>query len=465
MINANYEVFKGTVKNKKIAVLGLGVSNLPAIEFLKGLGASVCGCDRNTEEKFDAPILERLKNNCDCLYLGSDYLDHLDGFDMILKSPGIKVSTEQIQKAISNGQVVTSEMEIFMSLCPCKIFGITGSDGKTTTTSLVYEMLKKEGYRTHVGGNIGTPLLSEIESICEDDMVVLELSSFQLQTLRVSPDVALITNITPNHLDYHKDMAEYTECKTNIYKYHKEGSRLVLNADCEVTAALKDDYKYDCKMFGRRTGKQDAYYSNGIIYYEDTPILDERDIKIKGLHNIENYMAAICAVRPYVSDETIKYVAQNFSGVEHRMEFVRELEGVSFYNDSIGSTPTRTIAGLNAQPPGKIVLIAGGYDKNLEYDLLARKIIDRVNALVLIGDTAKKIEAEVAKISTPEKKVPLVIADGMEEAVKVAFSFAKGMTGSVRNVSVILSPACASFDLFKNFEERGNVFKDLVNNL
>ncbi len=464
MFNANYEVFKGTVKNKKIAVLGLGVSNLPAIEFLKSLGASVCGCDRNPEEKFDVPILKRLKENCDSLCLGPDYLDHLDGFDMILKSPGIKVSSEPIQRAIANGQIVTSEMEIFMSLCPCKIFGITGSDGKTTTTTLVYEMLKKEGYRTHVGGNIGKPLLAEIESIYEDDMVVLELSSFQLQTLRVSPDVAVITNITPNHLDYHKDMEEYTECKTNIYKYHKEGCRLVLNADNEVTASLKPDYKYDCKMFARRSGKQDAYYSNGIIYYDDKPLLDERDIKIKGLHNIENYMAAICAVRPYVSDETIQYVAANFSGVEHRMEFVRELEGVSFYNDSIGSTPTRTIAGLNAQPPGKIVLIAGGYDKNLEYDLLAKKVIERVSALVLIGDTAPKIEAEVNKISTPDKKVPVVVADGMEEATKIAFSFAKGMAGE-RSVSVIMSPACASFDMYKNFEERGKHFKSIVNSL
>ncbi|MBQ4526527.1 MAG: UDP-N-acetylmuramoyl-L-alanine--D-glutamate ligase [Clostridia bacterium] len=465
MFNANYEIFKETVKNKNVAVLGLGISNIPAIEFLNKLGAKVCGCDRRTQEKFEKPIWNAIESNCSKVYLGEDYLDHLDEFDMILKSPGIKVKTPQIQKAIADGKIVTSEMEIFMSLCPCKIIGVTGSDGKTTTTTLIYEMLKREGYRTHVGGNIGTPLLAQIEDIYEEDMVVLELSSFQLQTMKQSPEVAVITNLSPNHLDYHEDMQEYIDAKTNIYKFHDEGCRLILNHDNYVTCGLKDNYKFNLDMFSRKAEVDGAYLKSGVIYYRGEKIIDTLRIKIKGLHNIENYMAAICAVYPFVCIETIDYVATNFSGVEHRMEFVRSLDDVSFYNDSIGSSPTRTIAGLDAQPPGRIVLIAGGYDKNLPFDKLAEKIQERVTALVLIGATASKIEVEVEKCVTEKKKVPIFKADTMEEAVKYAFAVGKGLTGNNHNVSVILSPACASFDMYKNFEERGNDFKSIVNKL
>ena len=465
MLNVNYELFKGIIVGKKIAVLGLGISNVPAIEFLNGLGAKVSGCDKKTQEKFDKNILDILKENCQSLYLGDDYLEHLDDFDIIIKSPGIKLSTPQIQKAIADGKMVTSEIEMFMAMCPCKIIGITGSDGKTTTTSLVYEMLKHEGYQTYVGGNIGTPLLSRLDEITADDMVVLELSSFQLQSLHYSPEVAVITNITPNHLDYHLDMQEYIDAKTNIYKFQKENCRLVLNKDNDITNSLESLYEYQVDMFSRKAESNGAYVKDGAIYYHCKKILDTEQIKIKGVHNVENYMAAICAVYPFVSEQTILHVAQNFSGVEHRMEFVRKLDGVSFYNDSIGSSPTRTIAGLEAQPPGRIALIAGGYDKNLEFDKLAEKIQQRVNALVLIGATAEKIKAEVEARSNPKKKLPIMIANDMENAVKLAFAFAKGMLGENHTASVILSPACASFDMYKNFEERGNHFKTIVNTL
>ncbi|MBR2405419.1 MAG: UDP-N-acetylmuramoyl-L-alanine--D-glutamate ligase, partial [Clostridia bacterium] len=463
MLNVNYELFKGVIAGKKIAVLGLGISNVPAIEFLNGLGAKVCGCDKNTQEKFDKNILDILKKNCQSLYLGDDYLDHLDDFDIIIKSPGIKLSTPQIQKAIADGKTVTSEIEMFMAMCPCKIIGITGSDGKTTTTSLVYEMLKHEGYQTYVGGNIGTPLLSRLDEITADDMVVLELSSFQLQSLHYSPEVAVITNITPNHLDYHLDMQEYIDAKTNIYKFQKENCRLVLNNDNDITNSLASSYEHEVDMFSRKAETTGAYVKDGAIYYHSKKILDTDQIKIKGVHNIENYMAAICAVYPFVSEQTILHVAQNFSGVEHRMEFVRKLDGVSFYNDSIGSSPTRTIAGLEAQPPGRIALIAGGYDKNLDFNKLADKIWQRVSALVLIGATAEKIKAEVEARANPKKKLPIMIANDMENAVKLAFAFAKGMLGENHTASVILSPACASFDMYKNFEERGNHFKSIVN--
>lgn len=465
MFNANYELFKGMINGKKVAVLGLGISNVPAIEFLAKHGASVCGCDRRTQEKFDLKILDKIREYCDNMYLGDDYLDHLDEFDIILKSPGIKVSTPQIQKAITDGKTVTSEMEIFMSLCPCKIIGVTGSDGKTTTTTLIYEMLQREGYRTHVGGNIGKPLLASLDSIYEEDMVVLELSSFQLQTLRISPSVSVITNLSPNHLDYHTDMNEYVEAKANIYKNHNEECRLILNEDNEITRNLKDGYKYQIDMFSRRKEVEGAYLKSGIIYYRGEKVLDTLMIKIKGLHNVENYMAAICAVYPFVSHDTINFVAQNFSGVEHRMEFVRKLDEVSFFNDSIGSSPTRTIAGIDAQPPGRIVLIAGGYDKNLSYDELAVKILKRVSAVVLIGDTATKIEDAIRRHSPSNVNLPIVKAVDMENATRMAFSLGKGMVEKDRSVSVILSPACASFDMYKNFEERGNHFKDIVNSL
>ncbi len=465
MLNTNYELFKATVKDKKVAVLGLGISNVPAIEFLKKLGAIVTGCDKREKGAFDKKILNELEHNCVNLKLGENYLDGLSDYDIVLKSPGIRVLTPEIQNAIKDGVTVTSEMELFMSMCPCTMIGITGSDGKTTTTSLVYEMLKTDGYTVHVGGNIGTPLLSKLDEISSDDMVVLELSSFQLQTLSVSPHISVITNLSPNHLDYHKDMEEYVQAKANIFNFHGPNSRLVLNADNEITNSLKENYKYTCDMFSRVNESNSAYLKDGAIWYKGRKLLETDDIKIKGTHNIENYMAAICAVSPLVRDDTIVKVAREFSGVEHRMEFVRQLDGVSFFNDSIGSSPTRTIAGLDAQPPGRIVLIAGGYDKKLPFDKLAEKICQRVSVLVLIGETAIQIKDEVESCPTQKRKVPVMIADDMQHAVKLAFSFAKGLVDESHKSSVILSPACASFDMYKNFEERGKHFKEIVNNI
>ena len=462
MFNSNYEMFKSMILGKRVAVLGLGISNIPAIEFLSNRGALIVGCDKKPAEKFDANALETINKFCVEVHLGDDYLDYLDNVDIVIKSPGIKVSEPQIQKAIKDGKNVTSEIEIFMSLCPCKIIGVTGSDGKTTTTTLIYEMLKQEGYRTHVGGNIGKPLLAQLESICEEDMVVLELSSFQLQTMRLSPEISVVTNISPNHLDYHVDMQEYIDAKANVFAYHTDNSKLIVNADCDITKAFADNYKYKIDMFSRQEKTQGAYLDNGFICYRGEKILDISRIKIKGWHNVENYMAAICAVDGLVSSDSINHVAVNFGGVEHRMEFVRTLDYVDFYNDSIGSSPTRTIAGLNAQPPGKIVLIAGGYDKKLSFGALADKIVERVDVLVLLGATASQIEEEVKRVSEGVREVPIIMAKDMLTAVRSAFAAAKGLCDD-GHVSVILSPACASFDMYKNFEERGNDFKNIVN--
>lgn len=465
MFNPNYEMFKSYILGKRIAVLGLGISNVPAMKFLSDRGAFIIGCDKKPSDKFDIKILDMIKENSYELHLGADYLDYLDTADIIIKSPGIKASEPKIKEAIEKGKIVTSEMEIFMATCPCKIIGVTGSDGKTTTTTLIYEMLKKDGYRTHVGGNIGKPLLAELENICEDDTVVLELSSFQLQTMHYSPDISVVTNISPNHLDYHKDMEEYTEAKSNVFKFHDKDSKLVINADCEITDNFKNGYEYRLDMFSRQKETDGAYLKDNYIYYRGEKILDINDIKIIGWHNVENYMAAICAVYDFVSCETIEYVAKNFGGVEHRMEYVRTINGVDFYNDSIGSSPSRTIAGLNAQPPGKIILIAGGYDKKLSFGYLADKIIERVTAVVLMGSTAGIIKNEIERTSQGIRKVPIAMAENMEQAVKSAYALARGQTDGDTKVSVILSPACASFDMYMNFEERGKHFKHIVNNV
>lgn len=466
MFNANYEMFKGMVCGKKIAVLGLGVSNLPAIEFLNKHGAIITGCDRNTVDKFDEETLEILESNCRNLRLGEDYLSNLTEFDVVLKSPGIKPSNPEIVAAAQAGAIITSEMEIFMSLCPCKIIGVTGSDGKTTTTTLIYEMLKADGKNCHVGGNIGAPLIGRLDYINDGDFVVLELSSFQLMMMKQSPDISVITNVSPNHLDYHTDMREYTEAKANIFKYQNKESKLVINADNAVTAGFAGRQIGELVYFTRKDIKNGSYVKDEKIYYNGEYVMDVADIRLSGVHNLENYLAAVGAVYGLVDRETIVNVARNFKGVPHRMEYTRTVAGIEFYNDSIGSSPTRTIAGIEAHK-GKIVLIAGGYDKNLSYDELGRTIKNHVSALVLCGATADKIEASVLKTyKSTEKPLNILKTTQFESAVKGAFAIAKAISSETsEKVSVILSPACASFDMFKNFEVRGNKFKEIVNSL
>ncbi len=464
MFNASIEAFRRALVGKRVAVLGLGVSNLPAIDFLAGCGAVITACDSSAEDKFAPEVTDKLKKLCDNCYFGEDYLEHLDGQDIILKSPGIKPSLSQLVEAKEKGAVITSEMEIFMSLCPCKMIAVTGSDGKTTTTTLIYKILCREGYRCHIGGNIGTPLLNKLDDIYPDDIVVLELSSFQLMNMSVSPHVAVITNITPNHLDYHRDMSEYVEAKAQIFANQDQNGRLIVNKDNAITASFAGKQKGSVDFFSRRYGDSDACFKDGYLWCKGNKIVAASDIRIKGVHNIENYLAAIAATYDLVHPESVQEVAKSFGGVEHRMEFVRCLDGISFYNDSIGSSPTRTIAGLVAHE-GDIVLIAGGKDKNLDYDELGRVIKDRVRVLVLIGATSEKIEASVRKAFGDHAPLPIVHRETYEDAVKGAFALARGIKNDENSVSVILSPASTSFDMFKNFEHRGNVYKEIVNSL
>jgi UDP-N-acetylmuramoylalanine--D-glutamate ligase len=450
------EDYLNTLKGKKVAVLGLGISNRPLIELLLNAGISVTACDKREREAFDG-FIEALEQRGVTCCLGADYLDHLDGMDVIFRTPGMRPDLPQLERARSKGSELTSEMEAFFSVCPCSIIAVTGSDGKTTTTTIIAGLLKASGYRTYVGGNIGHPLLSQAGEMRPDDMVVLELSSFQLMTMGQSPDVAVITNLAPNHLDVHKDMQEYIDAKRNIFLHQSTESKLVLNADNEITASFAPEARGSVTLFSRKKALgKGVWLKDGTIVADSRPVLPVKDILIPGVHNIENYMAAIAAVDGLVTDETIRDYAKTFGGVEHRIELVRELNGVRYYNDSIASSPSRTIAGLRSFDQ-KVILIAGGYDKHIPYDVLGPEITRAAKTLILTGATGPKIKDAVMAAPDYQTGQPVILErDDLRAAVNTACDMAQ--PGDV----VILSPASASFDQFKNFEERGNAFKAYV---
>lgn len=442
------------LKDKKIAVLGLGVSNRPLVRLLLDFGCNVTGCDKTPREKLDGEVLELEKAGC-TLHVGENYLDGVEA-DVVFRTPGMHPANPAIQALVSRGAQVTSEMEVFFEVCPCTILAVTGSDGKTTTTTLVSEMLKAEGKTVWLGGNIGTPLLPLVRQMQPSDFAVVELSSFQLMDMKRSPARAVITNLAPNHLDIHKDMAEYVQAKTNIFRYQDENGILILNADNPITAAFRGNGK---TLFFSRQKEADVCLADGVICRHGEKVLKTSEILIPGVHNVENYMAAIAMVDGLVSDETIRQVARTFGGVEHRIELVRVKDGVRFYNDSIASSPSRTIAGLRSFPE-KVILIAGGYDKHIPYDVLGPEICAHVKKLFLGGATGEKIRKAV--ISCPEYDLnTLEITDcgSFEPAVRAAAEAAKA--GDV----VLMSPASAAFDQFKNFMVRGDFYKKLVKEL
>ena len=446
--------YLNTLRDKKVVVIGMGVSNMPLIEKMLEAGLSVTACDKRQREAFGGRI-EELEQRGLTACLGPDYLEHLEGADIVFRTPGMRPDLPQLAKLVEAGAVLTSEMEVFFQLCPCRIIAVTGSDGKTTTTTIIAGLLKEAGYRTFVGGNIGHPLLCEVDQIHPDDMVVLELSSFQLMTMKQSASVAVVTNLAPNHLDVHKDMEEYVDAKRNIFLHQESEDKLIINADNEITAAFAKEARGEVVTFGRCKDADVALKEN-VIVYSGRNILSVRDILIPGVHNQENYMAAIAAVDGLVPEEMIVSFAKHFGGVAHRIELVRELDGVRYYNDSIASSPSRTIAGLKSFNQ-KVILIAGGYDKHIPYDVLGPYIANSVKHLILTGDTSEKIRlaAEQAPEYQPGSPEITMCAD-MKAAVDKAHEVAK--PGDV----VILSPASASFDRFKNFEERGKVFKAFV---
>lgn len=451
------EEFKQNIKGKTVTVIGIGISNLPLIKYLVSLGAGeVHACDRRLREKLGetADDLEKIGVK---LHLGDDYLEYLTG-DMIFRTPGLRYDVPQLMAARERGARVTSEMEVFMEVCPSHKIAVTGSDGKTTTTTLIHKMLTEAGYTTWLGGNIGNPLLTDTEKMKSEDWVILELSSFQLHTMQTSPEIAAVTNLSPNHLDYHKDYQEYIDAKKNIFLHQDKNGAVVLNADNPDSVPLAKEAKGIVRLFSRQT-KADVYLDGDIIKRGETPVLNIKDIKIPGMHNVENYMTAIAAVEGLVSDDIIVKIAKEFGGVEHRIELVRTLDGVRYYNSSIDSSPNRTINTLRVFTE-KVIMIAGGKDKGIPYDAVGPAIAEHVKTLILIGMTSDKIEEALKKEIKATGRgadVEVIRVTSYEDAVNTAR--AKAEKGDV----VLLSPASTSFDMFNNFMERGNLFKDLVN--
>ena len=447
-----FETYFESLKGKKIAVFGLGVSNRPLVRLLLEFGCDVLGCDRTPREKLDAEVLELEAAGCK-LSVGDGYLDHLDA-DLVFRTPGMHPGNPALEDLRSKGAEVTSEMEGFFEVCPCTILAVTGSDGKTTTTTLISEMLKAAGKTVWVGGNIGAPLLPRVREMNPEDYAVVELSSFQLMDMKRSPHIAVVTNLAPNHLDIHKDMDEYVEAKKTIFRYQGREDILVVNADNAITASFKGNGV--TKTFSRQG--RDAYVRvvGDTITRGGVPVLKKGDILIPGEHNVENYMAAIAAVDGLVDDETIRQVAKTFGGVEHRIELVRVKDGVRYYNDSIASSPSRTIAGLRSFPE-KVILIAGGYDKHIPYDVLGPEICAHVKLLVLGGATGPKIRAAVEDCPDYRPGCPEIV-DCVDFTAAVKSAAAAARSGDV----VLMSPASAAFDQFKNFMARGKYFKDMV---
>ena len=439
--------FNERLKKSRIAIIGLGVSNIPLLDYLYDLGCDVSVfSDKKIEidlSKYKYPVYE-----------GEDCLDKLVGFDIIFRSPGCLPTRRELILEKERGAYITTEVEEVIKNCPCKVIGVTGSDGKTTTTTLIDLVLRANGYKTFLGGNIGVPLFTKISEMHEDDIVVLELSSFQLMGMDVSPSISVITNISPNHLDKHKDFQEYVMAKCNIFN-NSDDSVLVLNYDNEITRELKS--KREIRYFSRYEKTNAFYVENGYICYGDDLVFDTKKLHIRGIHNHENICACMSALMGMVDLDKSFLAIEKFNGVEHRLEFVREINGVKWYNDSVSSSPTRTIAGLNSYDED-IVLIAGGYDKNLDYSPLAEPILSKVSKLILFGDTKEKIYQAVMD-KKKDEELEIFKCNSLSEVVEKAYQVAK--TGEV----VLFSPASASFDMFKNFADRGTQFKEMVKGL
>ena len=455
-----FEEYLTSLQNKTVAVIGIGVSNRPLIELLLDRDVAVTACDKKSREALGAVGDELEAHGCR-LKLGEGYLSGLTE-DVIFRTPGMRPDLPQLTEAVQRGSVLTSEMEVFFDVCPCPKIAVTGSDGKTTTTTIIAELLKRAGKTVHLGGNIGHPLLAETGTMKPEDVAVLELSSFQLMTMARSPHIAVITNLAPNHLDVHKDFQEYINAKENIFTHQTDQDIAVFNADNPYTAEEASRAPGRARLFSRKKELADGVFLRGeaiIARYAgaERQVMTTSDIKLPGVHNIENYLAAIAAVDGLVPDETIRDFAREFGGVEHRIELVRTRNGVRWYNDSIASSPSRTIAGLNSFP-GKVILIAGGKDKGISYESLGPVINDHVKLLILCGATAGVIRQSTEQAPN---YAGLEIVDVEDYHQAVALADSRAGEGDV----VILSPASTSFDRFANFMERGRVFKEIVNSL
>ena len=462
--NRKLKEFEDFIRFRKIAIIGLGVSNIPLIDYMHEKKAKVTVFDDREFEKIPEEITKKIENYKFEYSFGKDNLKKLKNFDIIFRSPSCLPTRTELVEEEKRGALVTTEIEMLMKMCPCKIVGVTGSDGKTTTTSLIYSILKEAGYNTYLGGNIGTPLFTKISEIKPDDIVVLELSSFQLMGMKVSPHIGVITNITPNHLNIHKDYQEYIDAKKCIFKNQNEKGILILNYDNDITRECAKEANGNVVFFSSKVKLDNGFIVDGNIIKECNDkvrkhILNTDEVILRGNHNFQNIATALAATKTLVDTDIAVQAIKEFKPVEHRIEFVKEIDGVKWYNDSASSSPTRTISGINAFKEN-IILIAGGYDKNLEYEPLAKPVVDKVSTLILIGQTAEKIYDVVKNESEKEnKKVNIYMCDTLEQTIEIAKKSAK--KGDV----VLFSPASASFDMFKNFADRGHKFKDLVNKI
>ena len=455
-----FEQYLDSLQGKTVAVIGIGVSNRPLIELLAARGISVTARDRQQRQAL-GDYADHLEAMGCRLCLGEEYLDGLNE-DVIFRTPGMRPDVPELAAAVARGSTLTSEMEVFFEVCPCPIIAVTGSDGKTTTTTIIAELLRSAGKTVHLGGNIGHPLLAETPSIQPEDVAVLELSSFQLMTMGRSPHIAVITNLSPNHLDVHKDFAEYITAKENIFTHQNAQDIAVFNADNSITAQQAERALGRARLFSRKNEVEDGVFlRDGKIIArhggQERVVMNREDIRLPGEHNVENYLAAIAAVDGMVSDDRIAAFARSFGGVEHRIELIRTLDGVRWYNDSIASSPSRTIAGLRAFPE-KVILIAGGKDKGISYAELGPVVNDHVKLLLLCGATAGVIRESVEQAENYQGLEIIDVAD-YHQAAQIARE--RAVEGDV----VILSPASTSFDRFKNFMERGKAFKEVVNGL
>ncbi len=460
--NNKLEEFNEYIRYRKVAVIGLGVSNLPLLDYLASKKAKVTIFEEREKEKMDTEMLTQINQYQFTSYWGKDCLTKLTGFDVIFRSPSCLPTKSELVKEANRGAMITTEVELLMKMSPCQIIGVTGSDGKTTTTSLIHAILEKAGYHTYLGGNIGTPLFTKLSEMRPEDKLILELSSFQLMGMSVSPDIAVITNITPNHLNIHKDYQEYIQAKKNIFNYQRETGIVVLNADNEITKNCAKEVKGKVIFFSRKTKLENGYWVDEpmIKKCEDgvrMHLLNTNEVLLKGAHNYENIAAALAATENLVDSDIAVEAVREFHSVEHRLELVREIDGVKWINDSVSSSPTRTMAGLNAFQE-EIVLIAGGYDKNLDYTPLAKPIVEKVKTLLLLGQTSGKIFDAVKKeLEDQNRTLDIYVCGDLKQTVQLAKKVAK------RGQVVLFSPASASFDLFKNFADRGEKFKAEVN--
>lgn len=451
-------------ENQRVTIFGLGREGTALARFLVQHGAKVTVTDIKEAEALRDPI-DELRGFPVHYMLGGHPKESLEA-DAIFVSPGVPQELPILAEARRRGIPLSSETALFFELCRAPIIGITGSSGKTTTTSLVGEIMEAEGYRTFVGGNIGSPLINLVEQIEPSDKVVMELSSFQLEVLHRSPHIAAVLNLSPNHLDRHASLEDYLSAKANIVRFQSHHDYAILNADQPLTRELMSTCSGRVVPFSREQELDEgAFLTEGRISLRwggrESEVCHVSDVRLLGQHNLENVLAA-CAVAIVAGAGTdaMRRAVTSFTGVEHRLELVEEIAGVRYYDDSIATSPDRAMAALNsfAEP---IVLLAGGREKHLPLEELARLIVRKAKSLILFGESALLLKEAVVEAQREEggQTIPIYRSSSLADAVQTAARMAKA--GDI----VLLSPACTSFDMYRDFAARGEHFKTLVREL